>query len=103
MYDSRGERRLRFDPLFTRPATRSAQHALATLREHLEARAVGVVLEPGDLLLVDNRRAVHARTAFSPRYDGTDRWIQRLLVLQGQVPVRIADARDPWDPYMLRM
>ncbi len=37
-----------------------------------------VALRPGDLLVLDNRRAVHARTAFTPRFDGTDRWLQRV-------------------------
>jgi len=36
----------------------------------------------GDLLCIDNRRTVHGRTAFSPRYDGFDRWIQRSFVVR---------------------
>ena len=43
-----------------------------------EARAL--VLEPGDLLFLDNRRVIHARSAFTPRGDGTDRWLQRALI-----------------------
>jgi len=37
-------------------------------------------LKPGDLLIVDNRRVVHARTPFDPRFDGTDRWLMRTMV-----------------------
>jgi L-asparagine oxygenase len=59
-----------------------AQHAFEALKRALEHVIIEVVLLPGDLLLIDNRVAVHARTDFQPRYDGQDRWLQRLFVLQ---------------------
>jgi L-asparagine oxygenase len=34
-------------------------------------------LKPGEILLLDNHRAVHGRSQFSPRYDGTDRFLIR--------------------------
>jgi hypothetical protein len=34
-------------------------------------------LKPGEILLIDNRRAVHGRSQFSPRYDGRDRFLIR--------------------------
>ncbi len=37
-------------------------------------------LTPGDLVIIDNRVTVHGRTAFQPRYDGADRWLQRTYV-----------------------
>jgi len=37
------------------------------------------VLLSGDLLVLDNRRAAHARTTFRPRYDGSDRWLLRIM------------------------
>jgi alpha-ketoglutarate-dependent taurine dioxygenase len=40
-----------------------------------------VVLQAGDVLVIDNERAVHGRTPFVPRYDGTDRWLKRALVV----------------------
>jgi L-asparagine oxygenase len=33
------------------------------------------------LLIIDNRRAVHGRTAFTPRYDGRDRWLKRAYLV----------------------
>jgi alpha-ketoglutarate-dependent taurine dioxygenase len=36
----------------------------------------------GDLLCIDNRRTVHGRTSFTPRYDGFDRWLQRSFVVR---------------------
>lgn len=38
------------------------------------------ILEPGDLLIIDNRRAIHGRTQFAARFDGYDRWLQRVLI-----------------------
>jgi L-asparagine oxygenase len=54
--------------------------ALDALREGVHATASRVVLEAGDLLLVDNVHTVHGRTAYRPRYDGSDRWLQRCLI-----------------------
>lgn len=39
-----------------------------------------VVLEPGDLLIIDNHRAVHGRRPFKPTYSGKDRWLKRVNV-----------------------
>jgi len=59
-----------------------AQHAMDTLEAALKAALFEVVLLPGDLLIVDNRVAAHTRTAFQPQYDGNDRWLQRMFVVQ---------------------
>ena len=40
----------------------------------------GVALQPGDLTIVNNRKAAHGRCFFTPRYDGTDRWLQRVYL-----------------------
>jgi len=37
-------------------------------------------LETGDLLVIDNNKTIHGRKPFQPKYDGTDRWVQRMLV-----------------------
>ena len=34
-------------------------------------------MQTGDIILVDNRRAVHGRSPFSPKYDGYDRFLVR--------------------------
>lgn len=71
-----------FDAIYQRPADpadRRAAAAQAALGAALDRAAVGHELICGDLLLVDNRRAVHGRTIFHPRYDGTDRWLLRAM------------------------
>lgn len=61
-------------------------------RSGLRARALGrlvrrpaegirdVVLGPGDVLFIDNYRAVRGRRPFRARHDGTDRWLGRALL-----------------------
>ena len=39
--------------------------------------AQGVYLQPGQTLLINNRKGAHSRTPFTARFDGTDRWLQR--------------------------
>ena len=42
--------------------------------------------KPGDLLIIDNTVAVHGRSPFTPRFDGTDRWLQRTFVVSDLAP-----------------
>jgi L-asparagine oxygenase len=51
--------------------------ALAELAAALDRHCRQILLEPGDLILIDNHVAVHGRSAFTPRYDGHDRWLRR--------------------------
>ena len=39
-----------------------------------------IILKPGDLLWIDNQRAVHGRSPYVPRFDGTDRFLVRSFV-----------------------
>lgn len=50
----------------------------AAVRNSIE----NIFLNTGDLMIIDNNRAVHGRTKFQPRYDGTDRWLKRLLTIK---------------------
>jgi L-asparagine oxygenase len=58
-----------------------AQHALEVLSAAVEERQRGVVLEAGDLMVIDNTLVVHGRSPFPARFDGTDRWLQRSFVV----------------------
>ncbi|WP_327001049.1 TauD/TfdA family dioxygenase [Dactylosporangium sp. NBC_01737] len=49
---------------------------MAEVDKHLQ----GVVLEPGDVMFVDNYRAVHGRQPFKARFDGRDRWLRRVNI-----------------------
>ncbi|MDT7783524.1 MAG: L-asparagine oxygenase [Pseudonocardiales bacterium] len=72
-----------FDAVYQRPADpgdTAAATALTALADAIGGAAVAHVLEPGELLIADNRRVVHGRSVFRPRYDGTDRWLLRTMV-----------------------
>jgi alpha-ketoglutarate-dependent taurine dioxygenase len=58
-----------------------AEAALQRLAQVVEEHHLSVVLQAGDLLVVDNDVAVHGRSPFTPRFDGTDRWLQRAFVV----------------------
>ncbi|GAA3228527.1 guanitoxin biosynthesis L-enduracididine beta-hydroxylase GntD [Dactylosporangium siamense] len=49
---------------------------MAEVDKHLR----GVVLEPGDIMFVDNYRAVHGRQPFKANFDGRDRWLRRVNI-----------------------
>jgi L-asparagine oxygenase len=50
--------------------------------------STGACLKPGELLLIDNRKGVHARTAFAAHFDGRDRWLHRVYVRRSLWEVR---------------
>lgn len=70
------------DAFNTVPLSERASAALTALLGALRSGLDGWALEPGDLLVIDNRHAVHARTSFVPRYDGRDRWLQRVYAVE---------------------
>lgn len=78
----------------TTPLTSRAAEAMATLRARLAEQALTHRLISGDLAIVDNRVAVHGRTAFTPRYDGRDRWLQRTFAVQNLRRSRSHRAND---------
>ncbi|WP_217476042.1 TauD/TfdA family dioxygenase [Stutzerimonas stutzeri] len=67
----------RFDPQFMVAYSDRAQQTLDTLRNIAWEVVEPVRLGPGDLLIIDNRRTAHARSPFTARFDGSDRWMQR--------------------------
>ncbi|QIS11468.1 TauD/TfdA family dioxygenase [Nocardia arthritidis] len=71
-----------FDAIYQQPADpadRPAAAALTALSAALDRATIGHELRPGDVLVADNRRIVHGRTLFHPRYDGFDRWLLRAM------------------------
>ena len=73
---------LRIDPVFmsAAPGDAEAAAALKALTGELQRQLVEVALDAGDLLVVDNYKAVHGRSAFTARFDGTDRWLKKAIV-----------------------
>lgn len=77
VFGDRDDPDLRVDLSATAPLSDRAAEALSELKGHFASTAQTLYLESGDLAIVDNRVAVHGRTAFRPAYDGNDRWLQR--------------------------
>ncbi len=90
--------KMRFDPLFTKVHNLEAFNALKILHQHLNDNAFELTLQVGDLLLINNSNSVHARTSFTPRYDGTDRLLSRTAVLTKEPPSQFL---LPDNPYLI--
>lgn len=73
---------LRADPCFMSVVEDDveAKNALQALIAALNENMRDLCLSPGDCCFIDNFRVVHGRRAFSPRYDGNDRWLKRVNV-----------------------
>lgn len=73
---------IKFDLDLMVGTTEAAAQALGATKQAANSCKRWVILNEGDLLIIDNRRAVHGRSSFTPRYDGNDRWLQRLYVMR---------------------
>lgn len=54
------------------------------LRQSIENTKLGYAFEKYDLAIIQNRKCLHGRSPFEPRYDGTDRWLQAAYVLDDE-------------------
>jgi L-asparagine oxygenase len=79
--------KLRLDPYFMTPVPGDtvAENAFTAVVEAIERDLRTVSLQAGDLLILNNARAVHGRLPFRARFDGTDRWLKRLNVHRAKV------------------
>ncbi|WP_414942626.1 TauD/TfdA family dioxygenase [Amycolatopsis sp. cmx-11-51] len=89
---------MRMAQIATRALTPRATAALTELVHAFDHAARTTRLAPGDLALIDNRVTAHGRTAFHPRYHGTDRWLQRTFAL---TDLRRSRAHRAHDGYIL--
>jgi len=58
------------------PENHEAAQALERFKQAAEEVHVKVYLEAGDILFIKNTRSVHARSTYSPKFDGNDRLLQ---------------------------
>jgi len=70
----------RFDQDLMRGITPAAEDLRLKLIDIYVKHRTSVILKPGDLLWIDNQRAVHGRSPYVPRFDGTDRFLVRSFV-----------------------
>ncbi|MFD0363190.1 TauD/TfdA family dioxygenase [Nocardia sp. GCM10030253] len=89
---------IRMATIATTALTPRAEAALAEFGQACNTVARTTKLTPGDMVIVDNRVTVHGRTAFQPRYDGADRWLQRTFAV---ADLRRSRDHRPRDGYIL--
>lgn len=80
LYGSKDSMLFRFDHDFMYSDDDIAMEKLNDLKSIAWKCAVPIYLEAGDILIIDNKRTSHARSKFIAKYDGNDRWIQRVFV-----------------------
>lgn len=85
---------LRVDRDYTQalPEDDEARAALGWLVDHLDRATEDLVLCPGDMAFVDNRRSVHGRRPFAPSYRANERWLKRVNVVRDLTSTRTARA-----------
>ena len=62
------------------PGDQEAAEALDYFKRAMTSAGRQFMLAAGDLVFMDNLYLVHGRTAFQPRFDGKDRWLQRVSI-----------------------
>lgn len=70
----------RFEPELMTPVCAEAAEALEAAEHAAHEVAIAGTLEAGSVLILDNRRASHARSSFPARFDGNDRWLRRMMI-----------------------
>ncbi|MFC6082761.1 guanitoxin biosynthesis L-enduracididine beta-hydroxylase GntD [Sphaerisporangium aureirubrum] len=82
LWGDRNKPYIRIDPYFMEVPEDDpeAKAAFVAAEEMLERSVEDVVLEPGDILIINNHRLAHGRRAFIASYDGRDRWLKRVSV-----------------------
>jgi len=68
------------DPDCMTPLNEDAAGALRRLCAEINRTIQDIALTPGDILFLDNFRAIHGRKPFKARFDGTDRWLKRMNI-----------------------
>jgi L-asparagine oxygenase len=69
-----------YDYTFVKANDELGRAALELLHKAVRECVQEITLQSGDLLVIDNNKTIHGRKPFQARYDGTDRWVQRILV-----------------------
>ncbi|HEY7961863.1 MAG TPA: TauD/TfdA family dioxygenase [Solirubrobacteraceae bacterium] len=79
-----------FDQDLMRGLTEEAQAMIDRIVHIYHTHRCSHTLKPGQILLLDNVRAVHGRSPFTPNFDGNDRFIIRSFAVRDLVRTRYA-------------
>lgn len=71
-----------FDECNTAPTCEESREAISAICSAIHNSKKNIVsLEPGDILMIDNRRILHGRGAVSPSLEGQARWLKRIYTV----------------------
>lgn len=82
------------DPYYMDPVDDPvAKEAFDALTSGIEEHAGDLILQPGDIVFLDNYKVVHGRKPFEAKYDGNDRWLKRINITRDLRKSRSARAQ----------
>lgn len=61
----------------------TAYKQVKKIAKEIGQESEGVWLDAGDALLLNQRKAAHGRSSYAAKYDGNDRWLQRVYINSG--------------------
>ena len=89
--------KLRYDPAYTKITDARPEWVAAynNLTKALKTVTSTVPIKPGQIAIINNDECVHGRVAFTPRYDGTDRWMLRINLMQEMSYRLLSEQNEP--------
>jgi L-asparagine oxygenase len=88
IFDGVNDPEFNYDPHFTLVEDQEDQVEIENLKKFINQNYTEFTLKSGDLLIFDNRRVAHSRTNYSPKFDGSDRWLLRSLIVESTWKLR---------------
>lgn len=81
LYGSTTAPYLRADSVYYKtPSDARERQALTELFAALNEAQIELEMSSGDMLILNNQRVVHGRTAYQAQFNGSDRWVKRVNI-----------------------
>tara|TARA_R110002072_G_scaffold260722_15_gene419353 strand:- start:1895 stop:2875 length:981 start_codon:yes stop_codon:yes gene_type:complete len=85
----------RYDPMYTKCLTNQSLKAFEYLQSVVDENSYKIALKEGEVLIIDNNVSIHARSDFFPKFNGKDRWLQRIVTLNSTIASEIVKKSNP--------
>ncbi len=84
LYGAKDNPYIRIDPeiMLTFNLSKAAKAAYDYICQMIEDAKIEVSLVQGQMIIINNHRLAHGRKAFKAEYNGKDRWLERVLILE---------------------
>jgi len=90
LYDSTDDPKLVFDQDLMIGINEKAEKMKQKIVDIYYTHRIQYNLKPGEIIFIDNHRATHGRSPFSPRYDGYDRFLIRSFAIYDYERIKYA-------------